>query len=83
VSTIITLGSIIDGSMESNVIQCSPAEVVIKNLGVRPLARTLNISPSTILRWRERNGNIPSRYHKRIIELSKGKITPNDLVFGR
>ena len=61
----------------------TPAEVVIEHLGVRPLARSLNIVPTTVIKWRERGGEIPSRYHKRIIELSEGEITPNDLVYGR
>jgi hypothetical protein len=61
----------------------TPAEVVTEVLGVRPLARSLGIVPSAVLRWRERGGEIPSRYHKQIIELSDGKITPNDLVYGR
>jgi hypothetical protein len=63
--------------------QQSPAEVVIEHLGVRPLARSLDISPSTILRWRERGGEIPSRYYMRIIELSENKISADDLVYGR
>ena len=61
----------------------TPAEVVISVLGVRPLARSLGIVPSAIIKWRERSGIIPSRYHKKIIELSQGEITPNDLVLGR
>ena len=61
----------------------TPAEVVTKVLGVRPLARMLNVSPSTVGKWKEREGGIPSQYHKKIIELSEGEITADDLVFGR
>lgn len=61
----------------------TPAQVVIDELGVRPLARKLNISPSTILRWRERGkGFIPSTYHREIIRVSEGRITAEDLVYG-
>jgi hypothetical protein len=60
-----------------------PAEVVTQELGVRPLARQLGIAPSTVGKWKERTGGIPSVYHKRIIELAEGRITADDLVFGR
>lgn len=61
----------------------TPAELVIETLGVRPLARQLHISPSTILRWREREGRIPSQYYKPILQLADGKLTSDDLVYGR
>ena len=61
----------------------TPAEVVISILGVRPLARSLGIVPSAIIKWRERGGIIPSPYHRKIIELVEGQITPDDLVLGR
>ena len=61
----------------------TPADVVTSVLGVRPLARMLEIAPSTVGKWKERGGDIPSRYHKQIIELGNGQITANDLVFGR
>jgi hypothetical protein len=66
-----------------NPVMTTPAEIVINRLGVRPLARSLGISPSAIIKWRERGGEIPSTYYKRIIELSEGNITPDDLVFVR
>jgi transposase-like protein len=57
----------------------SPADVVIDELGVRPLARTLKISPSTVARWRELpGGNVPSVYHVRLLELGKGALTEKD-----
>lgn len=61
----------------------SPAEVVIEELGVRPLARELGVTPGCIVRWRTRGGNVPHQYHVRICEIGKGCITPNDLVHGR
>ena len=61
----------------------TPAEVVIAELGVRPLARSLGIAPSTVLKWRERTGEIPSRYFQRLISLSGGIISAEDLVYGR
>ena len=61
----------------------TPAEVVIHHLGVRPLARQLGVHPGCITRWRTRGGNVPHEWQKKIIELAKGKITADDLVFGR
>jgi len=62
----------------------SPADVVIEELGVRPLARALKIHPSAPIKWRKRhNGSVPHYHHKRIIELAEGRITTNDLVYGR
>lgn len=61
----------------------SPAEVVIEELGVRPLARELGVSPGCIVRWRTRGGKVPHQYHVRICEIANGSVTPDDLVFGR
>ena len=61
----------------------TPAQVVTEELGVRPLAEQLAISPSTVIRWRERDGNVPSKYHKKIIALADGRIDADDLVYGR
>ena len=60
----------------------TPAEMIIDHFGVRPLARLMELSPSTILRWKE-SGMIPNKHQKQIIELSGGKFTAHDLVFGR
>jgi hypothetical protein len=60
----------------------SPAETVIEVFGIRPLAKELDIAPSTVIRWRDR-GFIPSKYHVQIIDLSMGKLKPADLVYGR
>ena len=61
----------------------TPAQVVIHHLGVRPLARKLGVTPGCIVRWRTRGGSVPHTYQERIIELSEGKITAEDLVHGR
>ena len=70
-------------SMASKRKHKTPADVVIDELGVRGLARKLNLSPSTIIRWRQRGGRIPSRHHIKIIELSNGTINADALVYGR
>ena len=61
----------------------TPADTVIDVLGVRGLARSLQIAPSTVIRWRDRGGTVPSKYHIRIIDLAQGKISTDDLVYGR
>ena len=61
----------------------TPADVVILELGVRPLARNLGCSPSCITRWRTRGGSVPSRWYEKIMELSEGRVTAEDLVSGR
>jgi len=61
----------------------TPADVVMAELGVRGLARILDVAPSTICRWRRGQGNVPSGYHKKILEIADGKITADDLVYGR
>lgn len=62
----------------------TPADVVTEVLGVRPLARELGLSPSTVAKWKKRyQGRIPSEHHLRILELADGKISADDLVYGR
>lgn len=61
----------------------TPAEVVIKELGVRPLARELNVYPSCITRWRTRGGNVPDEHKKKILEIAGGKITAEEMIYGR
>jgi len=61
----------------------SPAEVVINELGIRPLARALGLAPSTPIQWRKRHGGIPHQHHRKILELGEGRITTDDLVLGR
>lgn len=61
----------------------TPAQVVAKELGIRPLARRLELSPSTVKRWQSRDGLVPSRYHIAILMAAKGKVTSDELVHGR
>ena len=61
----------------------TPAEVVISELGVRPLARSLGLVPSAVTQWRKRTGFVPQKYHKQILELADGRLTIEDLALGR
>ncbi len=61
----------------------TPAAVVISELGVRPLARSLGLSPSAVIKWRKRSGFVPPKHHKRILELAEGRLSYEDLVVGR
>lgn len=61
----------------------TPAQVVHKILGVRKLARDLNRTPGTVMKWAEGEGLVPAKYHRKIIELSEGRLTPHDLIYGR
>ena len=62
----------------------TPAELVIEELGVRPLARAVKRAPSTVSRWRNReDGLVPSEYHRTILRLAGRKITASELVHGR
>jgi hypothetical protein len=74
----------------------TPAELVIRRFGgVRPLARELDKSPSTISLWRSRHsGKIPNRSetlgdpkgtHIRLLELAKKRdipLTADELING-
>ena len=61
----------------------TPAEVVIGELGVRPLAKLMGLEPTTILRWREGKGIIPAKHHEKLLELADGKVSAYELVYGR
>ena len=65
----------------------TPAEyIVYKFQGVRRTSEALKIAPSTVSRWINGSGNVPSKYHIKIISIAKRyrmRITPNDLVYGR
>ena len=60
----------------------TPTELVIELFGVRPLARMLDVSPTTVLRWRE-SERVPSEHHVKLIQMSGGELSAEDLVFGR
>lgn len=60
----------------------SPSEVVKKLLGVRALARHLNLTPGAVSQWR---GSVPMRHYAKIIEFAKARrkrLTPTMLIRG-
>ena len=65
----------------------TPAEIVIEMFGgIRPLAKQMNLAPSTVLRWLQRGGVIPLRHWPAIQELAKKKkmkLTLEDLAAGK
>jgi len=68
----------------------APAAIVLQHLGVRPLARALNISPEAVSQWArpaERGGTggfIPPRYHSAICYYAatvlKGSVVTPELL---
>lgn len=64
-----------------------PADVVIQEFGIRPLATEIKVSPSTVWRWRDSEaGLVPSEHHVALLDLAKrwGKtLTAEDLINGR
>jgi len=60
----------------------TPVDLVVDKFGVRPLARLLDISPTTVLRWRD-SGKVPAEHQEKIIMMSGGELSAEDLVFGR
>lgn len=65
----------------------TPAEVVIHEFGIRPLARDIDVDPTTIVRWRNSDdGLVPSQYHVPLLALAKQqerRLTAEELVYGR
>lgn len=72
----------------------NPAEYVIHMFdGIRPLARAIKKSPSTVCLWRKNRsrknghkGRIPSSSHLPILNEAKIRgldITADDLIYGR
>lgn len=72
----------------------NPAEYVIHMFdGVRPLARAIKKSPSTVCLWRSnrsrkngQKGRIPSSSHLPILNEARSRgldITADDLIYGR
>jgi hypothetical protein len=60
----------------------SPAAHVVALFGVRPLARDLAVSPSTVMRWLD-VGLIPSKHHRRLLNLAKQRklrLSPAELI---
>jgi hypothetical protein len=64
----------------------TPAETVIADFGIRPLARKLVVDPTTVIRWRDNDGLVPSVYHRKLLALArraKKALTADELVYGR
>ena len=66
----------------------NPAIYVVDQFGgIRPTARALNCSVTSVFRWvHSKHGNIPAKYQKQILKIAakkKLKITANDLIYGR
>lgn len=58
----------------------TPAQVVKHELGVRPLAKQLGCTPSCIAKWGDK---VPQNWHQQILEIADGKVTAQDLIYGR
>lgn len=65
----------------------TPAEVVIHEFGIRPLAREIDVDPTTIVRWRSNDdGLVPAQYHVTLLDLAKRqqkRLAPEELIYGR
>lgn len=65
----------------------TPAEVVIREFGIRPLARDIGVDPTTIVRWRNSDdGLVPAQYHVTLLDLAKRqqkRLAPEELIYGR
>lgn len=62
----------------------TPAKIVRKLFGTRPLARLLGLTPDALLKW-DRNGRVPSKHHERLLELAREKrlrLTAEMLISG-
>lgn len=71
----------------------TPAAYVISLFGgIRPLARDLDVEPSTVWRWKEpaaaggSDGQIPRTMQGRLLDIAKARgldLTAEDLIRGR
>lgn len=62
----------------------TPADVVLDLLGVRPLARALDLTPGALCHWRKK-GLVPSDHHAKILAFAKQqrkRLTADMLVYG-
>jgi len=58
----------------------NPIETIIERAGgVRPAARQIGVSPSSIVKW-SKTKLVPSRHQARVVEL--GLATPDELIGG-
>jgi len=66
----------------------TPSKLVILLFGgVRPLARLLNKTQSSVSKWQKSDdGDVPGKCHRQILDLAKKRgvdLSAEDLVFGR
>lgn len=66
----------------------TPSKLVILLFGgVRPLARLLNKTQSSVSKWQKSDdGDVPGKCHRQILDIAKKRgieLTAEDLVFGR
>lgn len=68
-------------------VHLSPAKFCILVFGgVRPLARLLGRTASSVSKWQLNDGGVPRKVHLDILKLAAKRgieLTANDLVFGR
>lgn len=74
--------------MTNRGVYLTPSKLVILLFGgVRPLARLLNKTQSSVSKWQNSDaGDVPGKCHRQILELAKKRgveLTPEDLVYGR
>jgi hypothetical protein len=79
--------------MSTRNVNVTPAEYVIRLFGgIRPLARYLDVEPSTVWRWRVpsdrggADGRIPRDTQPRLLDLAKARgldLKAEDLIRGR
>lgn len=72
----------------ARIVHLTPAECVLKFMGMTAAARSVGKSNSTVWRWAQprpagSGGNVPSRHHAKLIKDAKGKLTLEDMVLGR
>jgi len=54
----------------------------IDDIGIEPLAEKLGIDPSAVSHWRRGHCHPQVRHMKKIVELSKGKLTYQEIIEG-
>ncbi|HEX6216709.1 MAG TPA: hypothetical protein VFZ38_17865 [Vicinamibacterales bacterium] len=69
-------------------IHLSPAECVLKFIGMTRAAKIVNVEPSTVWRWAQPKpkgcgGTVPARHHVDLIDGSGKKLRMRDMVYGR
>lgn len=63
----------------------NPGQLVVSLFGVRPLAAEIQVSPTTVLHWRDK-GEVSADKQKAILELARKRrvpLTAEELIYGR